>query len=186
MIDLQALREDWRSVPPVAAEHYSDAATAELAAAFENLLAEPWWPGSYDGTATAQVRLKSATSTLIGRFCRAAEDATRARYGDGPLCRYDADLVVPETARAECAVLKAVTATYVMARAGVRETQERERRLIHELVARLVDRSPDMLEPIHAEAWRRAADDGGRLRAVVDQVAGLTDAAAVALHGRLS
>jgi dGTPase len=63
--------------------------------------------------------------------------------------------------------------------------QERERQVVTELVARLAERAPDPLEPAYAEAWQAAGDDAGRLRVVVDQVAGLTDAAAAALHARL-
>ena len=54
------------------------------------------------------------TSRLIGRFVLAVEVATRERHGAGPLTRYDADLVVPDDTRAECAVLKAVAAHFVM------------------------------------------------------------------------
>jgi dGTPase len=71
-----------------------------------------------------------------------------------------------------------------MARDGVAAAQERERDVVRELVHALADRAPDALEPAYAEAWRAAPDDRARLRAVVDQVASLTDAAAVALHGR--
>ena len=186
LIDLARLREagERATVAELAARHYSPAGAGELEAAFDALAAEPWWPTSYDGTAGAQVALKEATSALIGRFCRAAEHATRDRYGDAPLSRYDADLVVPEAARLECAALKAVTACYVMDRPGVRAVQERERAVVVRLVELLTERA-DLLEPAHAEAWRAAADDAGRLRAVVDQVAGLTDGAAAALHARL-
>jgi dGTPase len=71
-----------------------------------------------------------------------------------------------------------------MSRAGVVVAQERERDVVRELVHALADRGPEALEPAYAEAWRAAADDAGRLRSVVDQVASLTDAAAVALHRR--
>ncbi len=61
--------------------------------------------------------LKNLTSQLIGRFCTAAEAATRdALQRARPLRRYGADLVVPDETRLECAVLKAVTAVYVMGR----------------------------------------------------------------------
>ena len=46
----------------------------------------------------------------------------------------------------------------------------------------LADQAPEALEPAYAEFWRRAPDDRGRLRAVVDQVASLTDRAATELH----
>jgi dGTPase len=63
--------------------------------------------------------------------------------------------------------------------------QEHERQVVGELVALLTDRAPGPLEPSYAEAWRTAGDDAGRLRVIVDQVAGLTDAAAAALHQQL-
>jgi dGTPase len=165
---------------------YSELSTAHLAAALADLLLQPWWPREYDGTTRSQAGLKAATSTLIGRFCAAAETATRTEFGDGSLVRYDADLVVPAAARAECAVLKAVTARYVMERPGVALVQERERQVVTELVALLAERAPDPLEPAYAEEWKRADTDAAKLRVVVDQVAGLTDAAAAALHLRLT
>ena len=168
----------------LAARHYSDEAAADLEEVLRELVARPEWPTEHDATPAASAQLKHLTSTLIGRFCAAAEDATRHAHGDGPLTRYAADLVVPDQVRAECALLKAVTARYVMQRPGVQDVQTREREVVGELVQLLADRAPDALEPAHAQAWREAADDRGRLRAVVDQVASLTDTAAAALHAR--
>jgi dGTPase len=71
-----------------------------------------------------------------------------------------------------------------MQRPGVQAVQEREREVVGELVTLLAEAAPTALEPAHAAAWRAAADDRGRLRAVVDQVASLTDIAAAALHAR--
>ncbi len=73
----------------------ADTDPAELAEALDRLLAQEWWPHGYDGTAVAQARLKDATSQLIGRFCLAAEGATRQAWGGGRLTRYAAELVVP-------------------------------------------------------------------------------------------
>jgi dGTPase len=176
---------DERAAVADAATAYSDATPADLEAALLELFGQPWWPKTYDGSTASQAALKEATSSLIGRFCSSAEEQTRARHGDRPLSRYDADLIVPAATRAECAVLKAVTARYVMERPGVRVVQERERKVVSELVAALADRAPDPLEPSYAEAWKATRDDAARLRVVVDQVAGLTDAAAAALHAQL-
>jgi dGTPase len=186
LVDLARLRDssERAALAELAARHYSDSSAAELEAVLAQMVQRPEWPASYDGSPASTAALKSLTSTLIGRFCTAAEDATRAMHGDGRLTRYAADLVVPGPARAECALLKAVTARYVMQRPGVQAAQQREREVVSELVELLADRAPDALEPGHAAAWRAAADDGGRLRAVVDQVASLTDIAAVALHAR--
>jgi dGTPase len=168
----------------LAAAVYSDETPADLAEVWSELRTLPAWPRAYDGAAATQARLKATTSALIGRFCDAAQQATQERYGDAPLQRYDADLVVPRRTRAECALLKAVAARWVMAREGVVSAQERERDVVRELVQALAERAPDALEPAHAEAWRAAPDDAARLRTVVDQVASLTDAAAVALHAQ--
>ncbi|MDQ6650751.1 MAG: deoxyguanosinetriphosphate triphosphohydrolase [Actinomycetota bacterium] len=169
----------------LAATVYCDRAPPELAPLLADLLRQDFWPREYDGTLRAQVGLKRATSELIGRFCAAALTATREQGGPGPLTRYAADLVVPADIRAECALLKAVTARYVMARAGVAAVQEDERALVGELVALLADRAPAGLDPALRPAYVRASDDGGRLRVVVDQVARLTDTSARSWHHRL-
>ncbi len=186
LVDLARLRApgERTGLAELAAVHYSDAGAFELEEVLTAMLDEPVWPRSYDGTAGSAVALKDLTSTLIGRFCTTVEDATRAVHGDGPLTRYDADLVVPAETRAECALLKAVTARYVMQRPGVQAAQRREREVVGELVGLLAEQAPEALEPAHAAAWRAAADDRGRLRAVVDQVASLTDGAAAALHAQ--
>ena len=182
LVDLAAI--DVERVAAVAAEHYSDATGNDLVVVAQDLVREPWWPTSYDGGAKDQAHLKSATSTLIGRFCRAAETATRDAYGDSDLTRYAADLVVPVRERQEVALLKAVTATYVMGRPEAEAIQAREREVVEELVGLVAE--TESLDPLSRELWDRAEDDRARLRVVVDQVAGLTDAAALRLHSRLS
>jgi dGTPase len=127
------------------------------------------------------VNRKRATSTLIGRFCAAAESATRQQFGEGPLRRYDADLVVPDRERAECALLKAITAVYVMGRPEAADLQARERTVVTDLVD-LLREQPQHLDPMHRDLWREAPDDSARLRVVVDEVAGFTDAAAWRTH----
>ena len=54
-----------------------------------------------------------------------------------------------------------------------------------DLADALVGSGDRHLEPIFADAWRRADDDAGRLRAVVDQIASLTDTSARTWHARL-
>ncbi len=178
--------DERHAVAERAAQHYSEMAVDELADVYATLLGEPWWPRDFVGTARDLATLKTATSTLIGRFCRAAEEATRDRFGDEPLTRYAADLIVPRQERAEVALLKAVTALYVMGRPEAAAIQEREREVVSELVTLLAARAPAMLEPFYREQWEAAADDRARQRVVVDQVAALTDAAALAVHARLS
>lgn len=156
-----------------------------LEAALDRLIALPYWPRDYDESHRAMADLKNSTSELIGRFCRAAEAATRAAHGDGPLRRYRGDLVVPGEVRAECAVLKAVTAQYVMLRKGAPKRYAQQREVVTELTHLVLLGAPGTLEPMFAEWFGQAADDAGRLRAVVDQVASLTDPAALAMLGAL-
>ncbi|MFF1799264.1 deoxyguanosinetriphosphate triphosphohydrolase, partial [Kitasatospora sp. NPDC058263] len=157
----------------------------ELAAALDRLLGQEWWPSAYDGSARARAGLKDLTSQLIGRFCLAAEQATRARYGPGRLSRYAAELVVPRDVRLECAVLKAVAVRFVMQRDEQAQLRARQRIVIAELAHVLAERAPEGLDPVFATLYREAEDDRGALRAVIDQIATLTDASALALHARL-
>ncbi len=164
----------------------ADTDPAELAEALDRLQNEPWWPHGYDGSAVAQARLKDATSQLIGRFCLAAETATRAAYGTGRLTRYDAELVVPREARLECAVLKAVADRYVMQRAEQERIRADERVVVAELAEALTTRAPDGLEPQFRAQFDEAPDDRARKRVIVDQIASLTDASARSLHAHLT
>ncbi|MFE9843235.1 deoxyguanosinetriphosphate triphosphohydrolase [Streptomyces goshikiensis] len=164
----------------------ADTDPEELREALDRLMEEEWWPHGYDGSAVAQARLKDATSQLIGRFCLAAEGATRAAYGSGRLTRYAAELVVPRAARNECAVLKAVADLYVMQRDEQERIRADQRVVLAELAEALSARAPEGLDPQFRAVFDAAADDKARKRAVIDQIASLTDAAARSLHDRLT
>jgi dGTPase len=166
---------------------YSSENPKDLEVVLRELLAEPVFAAvdGYDGSHGSQVALKRMTSVLTGRFAAAAVIATREAYGDRPLRRYDADLVVPRRARAQCALLKGIALRYVMRGPGSPERYERELRILRELVDALVARAPEALDPVFAPMWRAAPDDAARLRVVIDQVASLTDPAALAWHRRL-
>ncbi|WP_062206573.1 deoxyguanosinetriphosphate triphosphohydrolase [Streptomyces sp. NBRC 109706] len=172
----------------VAARRYAPAGTSRdaLVEALDRLLAQEWWPHDYDGGALAQARLKGATSQLIGRFCLAAEGATRERYGPGRLRRYAADVVVPLGTRLECAVLKAVADVHVMQRPEQERARGEQRALLAELSAALVRCAPEGLDPQYRALFAGARGDGERLRVIVDQIAALTDGAARARHARLT
>jgi dGTPase len=92
---------------------------------------------------------------------------------------------VPRLVAAECALLKAVAARYVMGRRDISDLQARQRELLTELVGALADRAPAALDAALRPDWLAAADDAARLRVVVDQVAGLTDLSAPIWHSRL-
>ncbi|MFF8398586.1 deoxyguanosinetriphosphate triphosphohydrolase [Streptomyces sp. NPDC016172] len=189
-IDPNCLHADLerRDVFEVARGRYVPADTdpAELAEALDRLLAQEWWPHGYDGTAVAQARLKDATSQLIGRFCLAAETATRTAYGAGRLTRYAAELVVPRETRMECAVLKAVADLYVMQRAEQERLRADQRIVVAELAEALTARAPDGLDPQFRALFDQAADDRARKRVIVDHIASLTDTSARSLHARLT
>ena len=167
---------------------YSAETPGDLAEVLTDLLADAALAplAGYDGSYRAQAALKGATSVHIGRFVAAAVEATKARSGEGPLRRYAADLIVPRLIRAQCALLKGMALRYVMRRDGAEPWYERQREILTDLVRGLAARAPDGLDPIFAPLWKAAPDDASRLRVVIDQVASLTDPAAVAWHQRLT
>ncbi len=73
-----------------------------------------------------------------------------------------------------------------MDRRDAHDRQRRQREVIAELLALLVVRAPEALDPLLRPAWSAASDDAARLRVVVDQVARLTDASAVRRHAQLT
>lgn len=178
---------DRTAIHEVAREWYDPGATDDrLEAASVRLREMPEWPVSrFDGSRVEGAVLKSLTSALIGRFAHAAEIATKQRWGAGPLIRFDADLEVPTDTRDEITVLKSIAAHYVMRSLDRVGPQSRQRELLHALVA-VLDRSEGReLEPEFAADFARATDDAGRRRAIIDQVASLTDVSAHAWGLRL-
>ncbi|HUB41268.1 MAG TPA: deoxyguanosinetriphosphate triphosphohydrolase [Streptosporangiaceae bacterium] len=156
----------------------------ELTETFSRLLELDCWPNEFDGSLSAAASVKHLTSVLIGRLCNAAQYETRPA-GHPPVRRYTAELAVPRQQRLECALLKGVTAHYVMTRSGVLAAQAREREVISELAAAVLAGAPVTLDPMFRPEFESAKDDSARLRVVVDQIASLTDTSALAWHRRL-
>jgi dGTPase len=189
-VPLARLRKDADERAALAADVavvYSAETPADLATVLADLLADPLFDPleAFDGSHPAQVELKRVTSVLTGRFVAAAILATRDVAGDGPLARYAADLIVPRLVRAQVALLKGMALRYVMRRPGVGAWRDRQQEILRELVAVLTVRAPDVLDSVFGPLWRAAGDDAARLRVVIDQVASLTDPAAVDWHRRL-
>jgi dGTPase len=183
-IDLTALDQPavWATVR---AWYLPTATDDELDQVLAGLRTQGSWPNTpYDATRRSLAALKNLTSDLIGRFCGAVQQAS-FDAGDGPFVRYERDLVVPEQTRLEMAVLKGIAAHYVMEAPDRLAAMALERELMAELVAILAFRAPDELDRPYADDWAAAPDDAARLRVVIDQVASLTDASAVAWHTRL-
>ena len=163
----------------------------ELADALYRLTCQPMWLRSFDRSRRDLARLKNLTSDLIGRFARAAVSATRDAYGEAPLARYNAHVVVPRVVEVEIAVLKGIMGQAIVtidARKGVYKEQRR-------VLKRLADAlwstdalwisGADVLEPAFAADFLDATSDAERARVVVDQIASLTDQTALDWHGRL-
>jgi dGTPase len=161
--------------------HSADA----LAAALTRLREAGHLRPGFDGSRAGLAHLKNLTSQLIGRFSGAAQAATVEQYGPGPHTRYSARLVIPQETATEILLLKGIAVTYVMAPRGKEPVYQAQRQVIADLVEVLVDRAPTALEPQFAADWQAAPDDAARLRAIIDQVASLTDVSATYWHARL-
>ena len=142
----------------------------------------------YDGSHRAQVALKAHHQRPHRTVRRPRRwPPPGSAYGAGPLRRYAADLVVPRRVRAQCALLKGIALRYVMRRPRLAErATSGSARCCAELVAALAGAGAGRRS---TRSSRRCggppADDAARLRVVIDQVASLTDPAAVAWHARL-
>ena len=177
-------RADVEAVLAVAGEVYEPGLSAdELGDGLDRVLATGTVPEVFDGSRTSLAALKDMTSRLIGRFVVTVEQATRGQHGPGPLTRHHGDLVVPREARAECTVLKAVAAHYVMYAAERVGIYARQRDVVAELVA-AYEADPDRLDPDLRADWDAADGDAAALRVLVDQVSSLTDVRALSLHRR--
>ena len=188
--ELAGADEADRVVQQVRDWYLPEVPAAEIAAALTRLQEMPAWVSQFDGGYRGMAALKNMSSQLIGRFVKAAETATRERYSPGSadvsLTRYQANIVIPIGTTYEIGTLKGLAAVYVMTLEERRPVYQRQRELLAELVDGLVKTAPDSLDPLFAAAWSSGPDDAARLRAVIDQVATVTDSRAVAWHQTMS
>jgi len=157
----------------------------ELIAAFDRLDSLDAWIDTWNGSRVDLARLKNLTSQLIGRFAHEAVHATRATFSSGSLIRFGADVVVPRTTQAEIAVLKGIVAANVMKTNSRKPIYVQQRETLTELADALLATGPTDLDAGFAADWNDGESDAARKRAVVDQVASLTDQSALAWHERL-
>src|SRR5699024_9460836 len=96
---------------------------------------------------------------------------TRDAYGNEPLTRHNADVIVPEDTALEIATMKGIAAHFVMSSERRQPLYEAQREVLLELVELLTMTEDHYLEPMYAQDWQSAPDDATRQRAVIDQVA---------------
>lgn len=175
-----------RRVIEVTREWYlPEAEDDRISAALDRLAATEGWVAESDGSRRSLAALKNMTSELIGRFSGACYRATREAYGEQALVRHEADLVVPEETDEEIAAMKGIAAAYIMTSKQQRPIYLRQREVLESLVSLLVETGSQYLEPMFQGDYLAAEDDAARRRAVIDQVASLTDGAALEWYATL-
>jgi len=142
----------------------------------------------YSGTLAQRSALRTLTSILIGRYVT----AIRLRK---PGSRQQKRVSIEPAAEFEVQILKQLAWTYVIENPSLTTQQYGQRRVIRELFEIFVDAARSgnrMIFPIPYAELLEEADrtttkkDLGRIRAVVDMIAGMTEQAAINMHRRLT
>ena len=160
-------------------------AKIQLEEAFNLLMSSPYWLWSFDGSPMHLAQLKNLTSDLIGSFVTRTTESILENASRSSLTRYRAGVIIPSKVRSEIAVLKGIVASQVMTHNSRQVYYEQQRELLIELCDKLFSLQGQELDAISKEAWDRADSDSLKKRVIVDQVASLTDPAAIALHRKL-
>lgn len=152
--------------------------------AYRRLSALDTWPALFEGSRVHFAQLKNFTSSAIGRFASSVSRVMRDAPADAPE-RYRVELSVPAQTRAEIALLKGIVASAVMSHETRQPIYRRQRDLLVELLDALWSAGDEHLDTVFAADFREATDEHGQRRAVIDQVASLTDQAAIVMHERV-
>lgn len=153
-----------------------------LAAALDRLQANQYWLTSYSGTPKDAGQLKNLTSSVIGSFVSRTTAATFQANAESLFARYAADMIVPEEVESEIAIFKGLASYFLMSLDDRVDFYEKQRKLLKELADYLLASNGKHLDGYSLEAWSTANGDQEKLRVIVDQIAVLTDAAAVKMH----
>ena len=169
---------EFKEVVKLAATEYATEIDEDnLNKALNSLIKQSWWVKSFTATQVDMAALKNMTSHLIGKFTEEIEQATKARNKAENFTRYNANLIVPLETKAQIAVLKAVVNLFVMQRKGAAENYAKEQDLILNIVDGLQN-NPQKLDPQFKHQFDNAGSSKEAKRAVIDQVASLTDSSA--------
>ena len=169
---------EFKEVVKLAATEYASEINEDnLNKAFNSLIKQSWWVKSFTATQVDMAALKNMTSHLIGKFTEEIEQATKAGNKAENFTRYNANLIVPLETKAQIAVLKAVVNLFVMQRKGAAENYAKEQDLILNIVEGLQN-NPQKLDPQFKHQFDNAGSSKEAKRAVIDQVASLTDSSA--------
>ena len=169
---------EFKEVVKLAATEYaSEIDEDNLNKALNSLIKQSWWVKSFTATQVDMAALKNMTSHLIGKFTEEIEQATKAGNKAENFTRYNANLIVPLETKAQIAVLKAVVNLFVMQRKGAAENYAKEQDLILNIVDGLQN-NPQKLDPQFKHQFENAGSSKEAKRAVIDQVASLTDSSA--------
>ena len=153
--------------------------------ALHRLQANIYWPTSFDGSQQALGALKNLTSALIGSFVGRATDLTLEASTTSTMTRYGSNLQVGTTVWAEIAVLKGLVSSFLMSHESRRPFYEWQRALLIELSDALLAKNGRWLDSQSTVAWSQASSEQQQRRVIVDQVALLTDQAALSLHDKI-
>ena len=169
---------EFKEVVKLAATEYATEINEDnLNKALNSLIKQSWWVKSFTATQVDMAALKNMTSHLIGKFTEEIEQATKAGNKAENFTRYNANLIVPLETKAQIAVLKAVVNLFVMQRKGAAENYAKEQDLILNIVDGLQN-NPQKLDPQFKHQFENAGSSKEAKRAVIDQVASLTDSSA--------
>ena len=157
----------------------------QLTQALHRLRRNPYWTVSYNHSPAELGRLKNLTSSLIGSFVQRTTHNSYAWALESEISRYNSKLEVPEIVAEEIAVLKGVTAAFLMTHDSRRPFYEWQRAVLRELCDALLAANGQHLDAYASAAWLSAYDDAAQHRVIVDQVACLTDQSAITLHHQL-
>jgi dGTPase len=162
-----------------------DFSAAEFEQAYQRLVDEKFFSLEFDASFSALAELKSITSALIGRFTRSATYATiETNRRDGAIdansIRYQSNLIVPLSTRAEILLLKSINYKLIMENDTVVNTRKRQTQIIEGLFEYF--QTPAHISGELRFFYDQAENDNQRLRVIIDQIASLTDHSAQQIY----